>query len=59
MLALGSSLAYFDAYRSRRLPINLTQAQRDLFGAHGYRRVDRDGLFHTDWDENAPYRGSA
>jgi len=59
MLALGSSLAYFDAYRSRLLPINLTQAQRDLFGAHGYRRVDRDGLFHTDWDENAPYRGSA
>ncbi len=50
MLALGSSLAYFDAYRSRRLPANLTQAQRDVFGAHGYRRVDRDGWFHTEWE---------
>ena len=48
-LALSSSLAYFDAYRSARLPANLTQAQRDYFGAHTYRRVDRDGTFHTDW----------
>jgi 6-phosphogluconate dehydrogenase len=47
--ALGSSLAYYDAYRSARLPANLTQAQRDFFGAHTYRRVDRDGVFHTDW----------
>ena len=37
------------AYRSARLPANLTQAQRDFFGAHTYRRVDRDGVFHTDW----------
>ncbi len=49
VLALGASLAYFDAYRSERLPANLTQAQRDYFGAHTYRRLDRDGVFHTDW----------
>ena len=47
--ALSSSLAYYDAYRSARLPANLTQGQRDFFGAHTYRRVDRDGVFHTDW----------
>jgi 6-phosphogluconate dehydrogenase len=52
-LAFSSSLAYFDAYRSARLPANLTQAQRDYFGAHTYRRVDREGSFHTQWiDEN-------
>ncbi len=45
----GASLAYFDAYRSARLPANLTQAQRDYFGAHTYHRVDREGTFHTDW----------
>jgi 6-phosphogluconate dehydrogenase len=49
VLALGASLAYFDAYRSGRLPANLTQAQRDYFGAHTYRRVDREGTFHTEW----------
>ncbi|MFZ5856857.1 MAG: NADP-dependent phosphogluconate dehydrogenase [Chloroflexota bacterium] len=49
MLATSSSLAYFDAYRSERLPANLIQAQRDYFGAHTYRRVDRDGTFHTKW----------
>ena len=48
-LAFSSALAYFDAYRSARLPANLTQAQRDYFGAHTYRRVDREGSFHTDW----------
>jgi 6-phosphogluconate dehydrogenase len=48
-LAFSSSLAYFDAYRSARLPANLTQAQRDYFGAHTYRRVDREGTFHTEW----------
>ena len=46
---LSISLAYYDAYRSARLPANLTQAQRDFFGAHTYRRTDRDGVFHTDW----------
>jgi len=49
--ALSGSLAYFDAYRSQRLPANLTQAQRDYFGAHTYRRVDREGVFHTQWKE--------
>jgi len=49
MLATSASLAYFDAYRSERLPANLTQAQRDYFGAHTYRRIDRDGTFHTEW----------
>ncbi len=49
MLATSASLAYFDAYRSERLPANLTQAQRDYFGAHTYRRIDRDGVFHTQW----------
>ncbi len=51
MLATSSSLAYFDAYRSEILPANLTQAQRDYFGAHTYRRIDKEGAFHTDWEE--------
>jgi len=51
MLATSASLAYFDAYRSERLPANLTQAQRDYFGAHTYRRIDREGVFHTHWED--------
>jgi 6-phosphogluconate dehydrogenase len=47
--AFGDSLAYYDGYRSARLPTNLTQAQRDYFGAHTYRRVDKKGVFHTEW----------
>ena len=47
--ALGSALAYYDGYRSARLPANLIQAQRDYFGAHTYERVDRPGSFHSDW----------
>jgi 6-phosphogluconate dehydrogenase len=47
--AMSASLAFYDSYRSRRLPANLTQGQRDFFGAHTYRRVDRDGVFHTAW----------
>jgi 6-phosphogluconate dehydrogenase len=47
--AMSASLAYFDAYRSERLPANLTQGQRDYFGAHTYRRVDKPGVFHTEW----------
>jgi 6-phosphogluconate dehydrogenase len=47
--AISGSLGYYDAYRSARLPANLTQAQRDFFGAHTYRRVDREGTFHTEW----------
>jgi len=50
-LALSASLNYFDSYRRDRLPQNLTQAQRDLFGAHTYERVDREGIFHTEWGE--------
>ena len=50
MLATSASLAYFDAYRSEVLPANLTQAQRDYFGAHTYRRTDREGAFHTQWE---------
>jgi 6-phosphogluconate dehydrogenase len=49
MMAMSASLAYFDAYRSERLPANLIQAQRDFFGAHTYRRVDKEGSFHTSW----------
>ena len=45
----GSALSALDSYRTGRLPANLLQAQRDFFGAHTYRRVDRDGTFHTDW----------
>jgi 6-phosphogluconate dehydrogenase len=52
-LAFSSALAYYDAYRSSRLPANLTQAQRDYFGAHTYRRIDRDGAFHTEWKKQA------
>jgi 6-phosphogluconate dehydrogenase len=50
MMATSASLAYFDAYRSERLPANLIQAQRDFFGAHTYRRVDKEGVFHTKWE---------
>ncbi len=49
--ALLNSLAYFDAYRTARLPTNLTQAQRDFFGAHTYERIDEKGTFHTQWEE--------
>lgn len=49
--AFGSALAYYDSYRSERLPANLLQAQRDYFGAHTYERVDkpRGKFFHTEW----------
>jgi 6-phosphogluconate dehydrogenase len=47
--AFSSALAYYDGYRTARLPANLTQAQRDYFGAHTYRRLDREGVFHTEW----------
>jgi len=48
---LAASLAYFDAYRTGRLPANLTQAQRDYFGSHTYRRIDKPGVFHTEWED--------
>ena len=47
--AFSASLGYFDSYRSARLPSNLLQAQRDFFGAHTYERVDKPGVFHTEW----------
>jgi len=47
--AFGSSLSYYDALRAERLPAALIQAQRDFFGAHTYRRIDRPGSFHTEW----------
>jgi 6-phosphogluconate dehydrogenase len=49
--AFSSSLAYYDGYRRARLPANLIQAQRDLFGAHTYERVDKEGTFHSQWAE--------
>jgi len=50
--AFSASLAYFDSYRQARLPSNLLQAQRDFFGAHTYERVDKPGVFHTEWIES-------
>jgi 6-phosphogluconate dehydrogenase len=47
--AFSTALAYYDSYRSERLPANLLQAQRDYFGAHTYQRVDQDGTYHTEW----------
>jgi 6-phosphogluconate dehydrogenase len=47
--AMSAALDYFDSYRAKRLPANLIQGQRDYFGAHTYQRVDKDGVFHTEW----------
>ncbi|MHA7963694.1 NADP-dependent phosphogluconate dehydrogenase [Paenibacillus sp. CAU 1782] len=47
--AFSSALAYFDSYRTERLPANLLQAQRDYFGAHTFKRVDKEGSFHFNW----------
>ncbi|PHQ28926.1 NADP-dependent phosphogluconate dehydrogenase [Leeuwenhoekiella nanhaiensis] len=46
---LSNSLNYFEAYTSSHLPLNLIQAQRDNFGSHTYERLDREGVFHTEW----------
>jgi 6-phosphogluconate dehydrogenase len=48
----ASALAYYDGLRAERLPASLIQGLRDLFGAHTYRRVDREGSFHTMWGED-------
>lgn len=45
----ASAIAYYDSYRAETLPANLLQAQRDYFGAHTYQRVDKEGVFHTNW----------
>ena len=47
---MDSTLDFLDGYRTGRLPANLTQAQRDFFGAHTYQRIDREGVFHTQWE---------
>jgi len=48
-LVTSSSLGYYDSYRRERLPANLIQGQRDYFGAHTYKRIDKEGVFHTQW----------
>ncbi|MEC0246288.1 NADP-dependent phosphogluconate dehydrogenase [Paenibacillus chitinolyticus] len=50
--AFASALAYYDSYRTERLPANLLQAQRDYFGAHTFQRVDKEGTFHYNWLES-------
>jgi 6-phosphogluconate dehydrogenase len=47
----STALAYYDSYRRERLPANLLQAQRDYFGAHTYQRIDKPGVFHSEWLE--------
>jgi len=49
LMTMGGSLGYYDSIRRERLPANLTQAQRDYFGAHTYERLDKAGSFHTEW----------
>ncbi|MBU4452396.1 MAG: NADP-dependent phosphogluconate dehydrogenase [Nanoarchaeota archaeon] len=58
---ISSACAYYDSYRCARLPTNLIQAQRDFFGAHTYKRIDKEGSFHTEWepkegDDSAKYK---
>jgi 6-phosphogluconate dehydrogenase len=50
VLGFAASLGYFDSFRTAELPQNLTQAQRDFFGAHTYERKDKSGSFHTEWE---------
>lgn len=47
----SAAISYYDSYRSAVLPANLIQAQRDYFGAHTYKRIDKEGIFHTEWME--------
>jgi len=49
--ALSAALDYFDSLRTKELPANLIQAQRDYFGAHTYQRIDKEGIFHTEWQD--------
>lgn len=49
--SFSAALSYFDSYRTETLPANLIQAQRDYFGAHTYQRIDKEGIFHTEWME--------
>ena len=50
--AFASTIGYYDAYTNDKMPVNLIQAQRDLFGAHTYERIDKPGPFHTEWVGN-------
>ncbi|HYE12753.1 MAG TPA: NADP-dependent phosphogluconate dehydrogenase [Patescibacteria group bacterium] len=47
--SFSSALAYYDSYRRDKLPANILQAQRDYFGSHTYERIDKEGIFHTEW----------
>ena len=49
----SSALSYFDNLKTGKMPSNLIQAQRDYFGAHTYERIDKEGVFHTQWQINA------
>jgi 6-phosphogluconate dehydrogenase len=55
----STALAYYDGLRADRLPAALVQGQRDFFGAHPYRRVDREGSFHTAWAADGRPEASA
>ena len=55
--AFSSALAWYDGYRRERGPANLVQGLRDFFVAHRYRRVDREGVFHTRWGQDAQESG--
>lgn len=48
----AAALTYFDTLKTGRMPSNLTQAQRDFFGAHTFERIDSEGIFHADWNKN-------
>ncbi|MGZ3753305.1 MAG: NADP-dependent phosphogluconate dehydrogenase, partial [Mucilaginibacter sp.] len=52
--AYTASLSYFDNFRNKRMPSNLTQAQRDYFGAHTYELIGKEGVFHTQWTAKSP-----
>ncbi len=49
--AYAAALTYFDTLKTGRMPSNLTQAQRDFFGAHTFERIDSEGVFHADWND--------
>jgi len=51
LICLNSALDYYFALATENLPANLIQAQRDFFGAHTYERIDKEGIFHTEWEK--------
>lgn len=54
--AFSAAISYYDSYRAPVLSANVIQGQRDFFGAHTYQRVDKEGVFHFDWQEGVEYR---